>query len=167
MGMGGMGKTQLSLAHVRDCADDYSSVFWVNAKDETSLRQSMADLSAVIFHESAAPAEQSADKEKVKIDKVRRWLSEPGNDQWLLIFDNYDDPRLPGMDSSTGYDIRAYFPYRAQASILITTRSPRLLFAKQLPLKKLRDIEQSLAILAAGSGRKVDGGKIKSTDNEE
>jgi anion-transporting ArsA/GET3 family ATPase len=33
MGMGGMGKTQLSLAHVRDCADGYSSVFWVNAKD--------------------------------------------------------------------------------------------------------------------------------------
>lgn len=49
VGMGGMGKTQLSLAHVRDCADDYSSVFWVNAKDESSLRQSMAALSAVVF----------------------------------------------------------------------------------------------------------------------
>lgn len=43
--------------------------------------------------------------------------------------------------------------------MLITTRSPRLVFAKQLPLKKLGDIEQSLAILAAGSGCKVDGGK--------
>jgi hypothetical protein len=71
------------------------------------------------------------------------------------------------MDSSTGYDIRAYFLYRAQASILIITRSPRLLFTKQLPLKKLRDIEQSLVILAAGSGRKVNGGKIKSTNDEE
>jgi hypothetical protein len=167
MGMGGMGKTQLSLAHVRDCADDYSSVFWVNAKDETSLRQSMTHLSAVIFHESTSPTAQSADDEKLKIEKVQRWLSEPGNDQWLLIFDNYDDPRLPGMDSSTGYDIRRYFPYRAQGSILITTRSPRLIFTKQLPLKKLEDIEQSLAILAAGSGRKVDGGKIKTWDNEE
>ena len=161
MGMGGMGKTQLSLAHIRDCADDYSSVFWVNAKEETSLRHSMADLSAVVFHESAGPAVQSADDEKLKIDKVRRWLSEPRNDQWLLIFDNYDDPRLPGMDSATGYDIRAYFPPRAQGSILITTRSPRLLFTKQLPLKKLEDVKQSLAILAIGSGRKVDGGKIK------
>ena len=90
VGMGGMGKTQLSLAHVRDCADDYSSVFWVNAKDETSLRQSMADLSAVVFYEFAGPAAQSADDEKLKIDKVRHWLSEPGNDQWLLIYDNYD-----------------------------------------------------------------------------
>ena len=167
VGMGGIGKTQLSLAHIRDCADDYLSVFWVNAKDETSLRQSMADLSAVIFHESAGPAAQTADDEKLKIDKVRGWLSEPGNDQWLLIFDNYDDPRLLGMDSLTGYDVRVYFPYRAQGSILITTRSPRLLFAKQLPLKKLKDIEQSLAILADRSGRTVNGGKTMISNDEE
>ena len=160
VGIGGVGKTQLSLAHVRDCADKYSSVFWVNAKDETSLRQSMVDLSAIVFHESAGQAAQSADSnsEKLKINKVRHWLSEPGNDQWLFIFDNYDDPRLPGINSSTGYDARSYFPHRAQGSILFTTRSPQLLFAKQLPLKKLDNIEQSLAILATRSGRKVDEG---------
>ena len=79
VGMGGMGKTQLSLAHIRDRASDYSSVFWVNAKDETSLRKSIADLSAVIFLESANPASPSTDDEKLKIDKIRRWLSEPGN----------------------------------------------------------------------------------------
>ncbi|KAL8765088.1 MAG: hypothetical protein Q9194_006681 [Teloschistes cf. exilis] len=156
-GMGGMGKTQLSLAHVRDCADHYSSVFWVNAKDETSLRQSMAALSVIIFHESANPVATSTDDEKVKVDKVRRWLSDSQNNQWLLIFDNYDDPRLPGIDSFTGYDIRTYFPYRAQGSILITTRSRQLLFAKQLLLKKLEGIEQSLAVLANRSGRAVNG----------
>ena len=159
-GIGGMGKTQLSLAHVRDCADHYTSVFWVNAKDETSLRQSIADLSTIVFPDSANLAAASIDDEKVKVDKVRQWLSEFQNDQWLLIFDNYDDPRLSGMDSSTGYDIRIYFPYRAQGSILITTRSRRLLFAKQLLLKKLEGIEQSLAVLAARSGRTVDRGKI-------
>lgn len=58
VGIGGIGKTQLSLAHVRECADDYSSIFWINAKDETSLRRSMADLSAVVFHESANLAAQ-------------------------------------------------------------------------------------------------------------
>ncbi|KAL8695783.1 MAG: hypothetical protein Q9201_007959 [Fulgogasparrea decipioides] len=157
VGMGGMGKTQLSLAHIRDHADDYSSVFWLNAKDEPNLRQSMANLSVIVFPQSANPAAPSGDDEKLQIDKVRRWLSEAGNDQWLLIFDNYDNPRLPGIDSSTGYDIRTYFPHRARGSILITTRSPRLLFAKQLPLKKLEDVEQSLAILAVRSGRKVDG----------
>ena len=166
VGMGGVGKTQLSLAYIRDCADDYSSIFWVNAKDERSLRQSIIDLSTVVFHESAGPAALNTDDEKLKIDKVRRWLSEPRNDQWLLIFDNYDDPRLPGIDSLKGYDVRAYFPHRAQGSILITTRSPRLIFAKQLHLKKLEDVKQSLAILAIRSGRKVDGGEIKNSNHD-
>lgn len=103
----------------------------------------------------------SADDEKLKVDRVRQWLSETGNNQWLLIFDNYDNPPLPGMDSSPGYDIRAYFPHQAHGSILITTRSPQLLFAKQLPLKKLEDVEQSLAVLAARSGRRIYGGEIK------
>lgn len=165
--MGGVGKTQLSLAHVRDYADDYSSAFWVNAKDDPSIRQSIVQLGELIFHESATPVVQDADDEKLKIDKVRRWLSESGNDRWLLIFDHYDDPRLPGMSSVTGYDIRTYFPQRAQGSILITTRSPQLRFTKQFRLEKLEDIMQSLAILAVASGRKVDGGEIHGYDSEE
>ena len=136
----------------------------MNAKDETSLIQSIAQLSAVVFHEAPTAAARSADDEKLKVESVRRWLSEPGNDQWLVIFDNYDDPRLPGMRSPTGYDIRKYFPQRAQGSILITTRSPRLSFAKQLRLGKLKDMEQSLAVLAAWTGRVLDEGKTESRD---
>lgn len=159
VGTGGVGKTQLSLAHVRECADKYSSVFWVDAKDETCLRRSMAHMSAVVFGEFTSLAAKSADDEKLKIDKIRRWLSETGNNQWLLIFDNYDSPLLPGMRNSSGYDIRVYFPYKSHGSILITTRSPQLVFAKQLNLKRMNDIKQALAILAARSGRMVDGGK--------
>jgi hypothetical protein len=93
----------------------------VNAKDETILRQNMADLSEIIFHDSTTAAAQSINNEKLKVDKVRRWLSEPENDQWLLIFDNYDDPHLPGIRSPTGYDIRSFFPTRSQGSIMITS----------------------------------------------
>jgi NB-ARC domain len=159
VGMGGMGKTQLSLAHVDTCADDYSSVFWVNAKDETSLRQSMAQLCAVINDESTPSAAQSADDEKLKVDKVRRWLSESGNDQWLFIFDNYDDPCLPGIRSLTGYDIRSFFPTRSQGSIIITSRSPRLTFSKQLKLQKLENFNTSVAILSQRSGRDLSHGE--------
>lgn len=161
VGMGGMGKTQLSLAHVRAHFDAYSSVFWVNAKDETSLRQNMADLSSLIFYESAAPAAQSADDEKLKIDKVRRWLSEPGNDQWLLIFDNYDDPHLPGIRSPTGYNIRSFFPTRSQGSVIITSRSTKLTFSKQLKLQKLENVNTSVAILSQRSGRDLSHGETR------
>jgi hypothetical protein len=160
-GMGGMGKTQLSLAHVRDCADYYSSVFWVNATDETSLRQSMANISAIIFPGFAASVVQSADDEKLKIDQVRRWLSEPGNDQWLLIFDNYDDPYLPGIRSPTGYDIRSFFPTCSQGSILITSRSTKLTFSKQLKLQQLEDVHTSVAILSQRSMRDIFQGETQ------
>ena len=93
------------------------------------------------------------------VQQARQWLSRPGNDRWLVVYDNYDDPRLPGIDSSTGYDIRNFFPQRVHGSILITTRSPRLTFAKQLRLEKLDDINQSLTILATRSGREVKEGK--------
>jgi hypothetical protein len=159
-GMGGVGKTQLSLAHVRECAEEYSSVFWVNAKDETSLRRSMADLAAIVIHQSSTPAVQSTDDEKVKIEQVRRWLSEPGNDRWLLIFDNYDDPHLPGIRSSTGYDIRPFFPPRSQGRIIITSRSPRLTFGKQLRVQKLEDVKTGVAILSQRSGQDFSQGEM-------
>ena len=69
-GMGGMGKTQLSLAHVQDCANDYSSVFWVVAKDQVSLKQSLADLSGIIRKHDPAPIQQSHNEEQAKIDHV-------------------------------------------------------------------------------------------------
>lgn len=87
--MGDMNKTNFEFRTLTDCVDDYSSVFWVNAKDETSLKQSMADLSAAILSEFISPPARSADDERLQIGKTRRWLSEPAINQWLLTFHNY------------------------------------------------------------------------------
>ena len=134
-----MGKTQLSLAHVRNCAEDYSLVFWVDAKDEVSLKQSLADLSGITGKHDPAPIRQSHDEEQAKVEHVQNWLSEGGNDRWLLILDNYDDPNLPGLRSQTGYDIRPLFPIRDQGSIIITTRVAGLTLGKQVKLTRLED----------------------------
>ena len=100
-------------------------------------------------------------EEERMVRRAREWLSQRDNGGWLLVYDNYDDPRLPGIQSSTGYDIRDFFPHRAQGSILITTRSPRITFAKQLRLQKLDNVDQSLAILATRSGRRINEGEDK------
>ena len=159
-GMGGVGKTQVSLAHVRECAEEYSTVFWVNAADEISLRRSMAALSMVIDQKATPQVAQSTDDEKVQIEQVRRWLSVSGNDKWLLIFDNYDDPNLPGIRSPTGYDVRSFFPFRSHGSILITTRSTKVTFGKQLRLLKLEDVVTSVAILSQRSRRDLSYGEM-------
>lgn len=166
-GMGGMGKTQLSIHMIRRSASRYSSVYWLNAKDEDTLKAGLAVLAMEVTETSASSTLTDAHKEEQLVQQARQWLSQPGNDKWLIVYDNYDNPPLPGTDSTTGYDIRAYFPSRAQGSILITTRSPRLAFAKQLRVTKLQKIGQSLAILATRSGRKVDGGGRKTIDKEK
>lgn len=160
-GMGGVGKTQLGIHMIRRSGSRYSMVYWLNAKDENTLKAGLGVLATEVTEISAFSTLIDAHKEERLVQQARQWLSQQGNDKWLIVYDNYDDPRLPGMDSETGYDIRAYFPSRLQGSILITTRSPRLTFAKQLPVTKLRDIGQSLAILATRSGRDVDGGRRK------
>jgi hypothetical protein len=158
-GLGGMGKTQLSIQFARKFVDTYSSVFWVNSKDENTLKASLAALAAQVVENYTSPGVNDAQEQERMAQQARQWLSRPDNDRWLVVYDNYDDPRLPGMDSSTGYDIRHFFPHRAHGSILITTRSPRLTYAKQLRLNKIDNVDQCLSILAARSGREINGGE--------
>ena len=154
-GLGGIGKTQLSIRFARRFADTYSSIFWLNAQDESTLKAGLVKIAAQVLEEPSA--NNSSEEERI-VQQMRQWFSRPDNDEWLVIFDNYDNPRVP-RTSTTSYDIRDYFPHRVQGSILITTRSPRLSFAKQLAVKKLDDIKQSLSILATRSGRKTIEGK--------
>jgi len=161
-GMGGLGKTQLSLAFARQYQASYSSVLWFNARDELALRHDFVALSCRLFPNSSRFLASSGDQQEVEeaVHQVRQWLSEDGNNQWLVLLDNYDDPKFPGVKSETGFDVRRYFPYRCQGSILITTRSTRLTFAKSLKLQKLESVEECVAVLSERSGRNLSQGEF-------
>jgi hypothetical protein len=158
-GLGGIGKTQLSIQFAKRFGETYSSVFWLNAKSENKLKSELAALTAQVMENHTSLSGTNPQEEERMVQQARQWLSRPDNNNWLVIFDNYDDPRLPGINSSTAYDIRDFFPHRTHGSILITTRSPRLTYAKQLRLNKFDDVNQSLAILARRSGRTTEGGE--------
>jgi N-terminal domain on NACHT_NTPase and P-loop NTPases len=156
VGLGGLGKTHLSITFAKQYHDKYSAIFWLNAKDELSLKQEFVRVSQIIGIDQGSGSTGSANEDLV-VQQVLRWLSRPENTRWLIMFDNYDDPRFPGIKSPTGYDIRDYFPSRSQGSILITTRSHRLTFARQLKLAKLQDLNESIEILSSRSGRDLRG----------
>jgi hypothetical protein len=158
-GLGGIGKTQLSIQFATRFGEAYSFVFWFNAKDENTMKASLVTLARQLVDNHTSSSVTNPQEEDRVANQALQWLSQAANNRWLLVYDNYDDPHLPGNPSSTGYDIRKFFPHRTHGSILITTRSPRITFAKQLPLRKLDNIEQSLKLLAVRSGREVDGGK--------
>jgi ATP/maltotriose-dependent transcriptional regulator MalT len=50
-GLGGIGKTQLTVAYAKRHKDNYSAIFWLNIKDEDSLRQSFAKAVKQILRE--------------------------------------------------------------------------------------------------------------------
>ena len=165
-GLGGMGKTQLSLHFARQYHQRYSAVIWLNASSEVTLKAAYVSLAQRIQrHNKQGEAGQCEVivqlKEEQALQLVRQWLSQAENKMWLLMLDNYDDPRLPGIRSSTGYDIRTFFPYSTQGSILITTRSSRITFAKLVRLNKFDNLNLSLAVLTSRSRRQAHEGKCR------
>jgi hypothetical protein len=156
-GLDGMGKTQLALAYAQRHRDDYSAVFWVNSKDVDTLKQGYAAAARCIYREHPSLVHLNAVTEGSDLDEaaeaVKQWLSSAGNDRWLVIYDNYDTPKLPGHNEPGTFDIRPFLPEADQGAVLITTRSSQLQLGRPVAVKKLRDIEHSLEILSQTSRR--------------
>jgi hypothetical protein len=156
-GLGGIGKTQLALAYAQRHEDEYSAVFWVNSKSEDSLKQGYAVTAKRIYRDHPSLVYLKAVTEGSDLDEaaeaVKRWLSSAGNNRWLVIFDNYDTPKLPGHNEPGTFDIRPFLPEANHGAILITTRSSQLQVGRPVAIRKLRDIEHSLEILSRMSRR--------------
>jgi hypothetical protein len=140
-GIGGIGKTQLAIAYAERHADLYKSIFWLNAASEAVLQASFRSLAGLILN-IKEPGLLEAEE---ILTRVHQWLSAMGNTQWLLIFDNHDDPSL--------FDIENYYPPTSHGTILVTTRRPDLVAGTIIRIQPIRKIEDSLAILQARSQR--------------
>ena len=151
-GLGGIGKTQLAVAYAKRYRDSYSAIFWLNIKDEDSLKQSFAKAARRILREhplasrlSSVDMEENLDE---VVETVKAWLSLPENNRWLVIFDNYDNPKLPGNTDPTALNIRKYLPESPQGSIIIITRSSQINIGRRIQIRKLADVLDSLEILS-------------------
>lgn len=158
-GLGGMGKTQLAVAFMKEQRDEYSAIFWLSGNNEDTLKQSFAGIANRLHNEyprstllKTAVEEKNADQ---VVRAVKQWLSMRKNTRWIMVFDNIDNPKLPGIKDPQAYDIKSYFPEAHQGSILITTRSSRLKIGKVVSVKKLVDIRKSIEILTSTSGRVI------------
>jgi hypothetical protein len=168
-GLGGIGKTQLSVAYAKRHKENYSAIFWLNMKDENTLKQSFARIARQISREHLSASRLSnmeTDKNLDEVvDAVKAWLSLPDNTRWLMIYDNYDNPRLPGNTDPQAVDIRQFLPESYQGSIIITTRSSQIRIGHPIRIRKLEDIRDSLGILSNVSRRSglVNGKNILSS----
>jgi len=147
-GMGGIGKTQMAIAYAQRHQHCYTSAFWLNATSKQTLQLSFRLVAGRFLKAQDA---ELLNNEQILV-RVHEWLSDTRNTQWLLIFDNYDDPDQ--------FDIGEYCPYAAHGSIVITSRLPDHVNGQQVRVQPLSNIEESLEILQTRSRREnVKNGK--------
>lgn len=149
-GLGGVGKTQLAMAYINRHKEKYTTIFWLNANDEDSLRLSFRNIAQQVLEHDAS---SSHDLDQ-SVNATKAWLNLQGNARWLLVYDNYDNPRTPGNTNSSAVDLRPFLPASDQGSIIITTRSSQVSHGKRIHIQKLPRTQEGLEILSNTSGRK-------------
>jgi hypothetical protein len=156
-GLGGMGKTQLAVEYVRRHKEKYTAIFWLNANDKISLQLSFCGIAQQVLRSHPltkvlSSVDLEGDLERVA-SAVKAWLDLQRNARWLLIYDNYDNPRFSTNSDRSTVDIRQYLPESDHGSIIVTTRSARVTQGRRLHIQKLTGLEDGLKILANMSGR--------------
>lgn len=131
-GLGGVGKTQICLAHAHWHWLNYPehSVFWIQASDTDQLRDSLGLIAA---HCRISRLDDTTD---IMLDRLRRWLSDESNGHWLMIIDSADniqtffdpssDEQLGGLKSTNSIPslgLSRYVPSCLHGKILITTNN--------------------------------------------
>jgi hypothetical protein len=123
-GLGGIGKTQLTVEFARRHHRRFSSVFWLDGRSEDILKRSIAG------HASRIPQGQIAETSRTYAGDssadVMAWLARSDNTAWLLIFDNVDQEYSADSVDANAYDVESYFSVAEHGSVLITTRLARL-----------------------------------------
>ena len=158
-GLGGIGKTQLAIEYTTRHKEKYTAIFWLNANDEDSLRLSFRDIAQRVLEDQKGRPSTST-LASVKLDgnldqvvtAVKTWLNLQRNTRWLMIYDNYDNPRTGNLDRSA-VDIRRFLPRADHGSIIITTRSAQVSQGHRIHVQKLRNIHEGLEILSNTSKR--------------
>ncbi|PVG01072.1 hypothetical protein CPB86DRAFT_753787 [Serendipita vermifera] len=105
-GMGGCGKTQLALKFAHEHQEIYKHVFFIDASSEANIK---ADLVANVRSLGAEYSQESFEGAMGLLQGLFK--------DWLLIYDNVDDPSLDLVD---------LLPQCTHGSIIITTRNPSL-----------------------------------------
>lgn len=86
--LGGQGKSQIALEYCQRSKETYRGIFWINASSETTTNQSYNNIAAELTGMSSKISEAAKSNVKLVKDHLERW-----QERWLLVFDNYDDPK--------------------------------------------------------------------------
>ncbi|MBQ2944313.1 MAG: hypothetical protein IJD93_06465 [Ruminococcus sp.] len=124
-GLGGIGKTQLSIEYAYRFINKYTTCIWfVNAESLESSYNYFLDFAKCL--KLNLPTNFTPDDLR---REVKKWFSE--NKDWLLILDNLEEVET----------VMEYLPKSIKGNILITTRNKRVFYGRPFDLDVFSDIE--------------------------
>ncbi|KAJ7905604.1 hypothetical protein B0H14DRAFT_3122198 [Mycena olivaceomarginata] len=102
-GLGGAGKTQIALKFIKESASSFSNIFFIDTSDIDKIDTGLKNI-AIAKHIGQSSKE------------ALQWLA-CNVDNWLLFFDNADDPSI---------DLNEFLPQCDHGNIIITSRNREL-----------------------------------------
>lgn len=130
-GLGGMGKTQVAAEYAYRFREAYQAVLWVRADTRENLLADFRTIADMLKR----PQKLLRDPKSL-IQTMHEWFR--GQSDWLLIFDNADNPDLANP----------FFPDSGRGHILATTRAGAVVeWAQPYHLEKLEIDAGALCIL--------------------
>ncbi|KAJ7289410.1 P-loop containing nucleoside triphosphate hydrolase protein [Mycena rebaudengoi] len=123
-GLGGAGKTQICLKFLDETDKSrFTDVFFLDASGIDTIKNGLKNIALT---RSIGSEDEDAS----------RWLAS-SQDEWLLIFDNADDPSI---------NLFNYFPRSSRGNILITSRNPELSVHAPNSHHHISDMEEEDAV---------------------
>ena len=117
---GGMGKTQIAGKFLQTRKESYDAVFWLNSDGTSKLAEGFNRIARKLG--LVEEGSTNARDQIITRDLVKAWLANPMKQtpsgpveaDWLIIFDNVEDPDL----------LNDFWPVDGTGSILVTSRNP-------------------------------------------
>ena len=151
-GMGGVGKTQVTIEYIYANRERYDRIYWIAAETEASILSGFQEIAIRTQCLVSLSIQNPDDKLVTKL--VLSWLRQQTN--WLIVFDNLDDITI----------VKDYLPERGpHQHTLISTRNPN---ADGIPARGLEvpllDVEESIQMLCHLSKMDPEAHRISAKD---